>query len=107
MLDNNYYSTFSIRSVINDITERIALGKGVSLEERKLLDYLYKELGTRQKRRELAYPTGTDITLVPMSLQSEIAKRLYLKYHDWIAEWNGDEPNIREHTTFLEWREDK
>jgi hypothetical protein len=36
----------------------------------------------------------------------EIAERVYLEYLDWIAEWDGDYPNEREYTTFLEYLEE-
>jgi hypothetical protein len=36
----------------------------------------------------------------------EIAERVYLEYLDWIAEWDGDNPNVREGTGFIEYLEE-
>ena len=28
------------------------------------------------------------------------------EYEQWLSEWNGDEPDIREHMTFEDWLEE-
>ena len=35
--------------------------------------------------------------------EKEIAKRLYEEYEQWLSEWDGDYPNVREHATFEDW----
>ena len=36
-------------------------------------------------------------------IETQIAKRKYLEYHEWLSQWNGDEPDEREYTTFVDW----
>ena len=62
-----------------------------SPEAKRLIPKKNREINTEHIAKELH------------DLRYEVARQVIEEYFEWKSEWNGDYPDIREHTELVDW----